>query len=147
VVERKELFRPKILKNYIMRRVLRGGCGGYEEGNGWGTSGLNSIYYLINKNQKLDTRLQKYKLILVRSHHQISCRPQKGNTHMKLVIRALVLGIAVSGLAASAITAHMGNNAATANNQMTAVASQSVVAAMPMPVCPAHCGIQSGMHK
>jgi len=63
---------------------------------------------------------------------------------MKLAIRALVLGIAVSGLAASALTAHMGNNSAVANNIM---ASQSVVAAMPVPVCPSKCGIQSGMHK
>ena len=65
---------------------------------------------------------------------------------MKLAIRALVLGIAVSGLAASALTAHMGNNPATASSMMT---SQSVVAAMPIPTCPpsSGCGIQSGMRK
>jgi hypothetical protein len=65
---------------------------------------------------------------------------------MKLAIRALVLGIAVSGLAASALTAHMGNTAVS-NNQMAAMAGQQVVAAMPIPVCPSNCGIQSGMHK
>lgn len=66
---------------------------------------------------------------------------------MKLIVRTLVLGIAVSGLAASALTAHMGNNSATTNNAISAMAGQQVVAAMPMPECPSHCGIQSGMHK
>lgn len=66
---------------------------------------------------------------------------------MKLAIRALVLGIAVSGLAASALSAHMGNNTTAANSQMAAMAGQQVVTAMPMPLCPSKCGIQSGMRK
>lgn len=69
---------------------------------------------------------------------------------MKLVIRSLVLGIAVSGLAASALTAHMGNNSAVANNHISSLVSQQVVAAEPIPLCPpgSSCGIQSGgMHK
>lgn len=66
---------------------------------------------------------------------------------MKLIVRTLVLGIAVSGLAASALTAHMGNNSATTNNVMSAMAGQQIVAAMPVPVCPSNCGIRSGMHK
>jgi hypothetical protein len=66
---------------------------------------------------------------------------------MKLAIRALVLGIAVSGLAASALTAHMGNNSAMVNSHMTAMASQQVVGASPMPLCIPSCGIQSGMHR
>lgn len=69
---------------------------------------------------------------------------------MKLVIRSLVLGIAVSGLAASALTAHMGNNSAVTSDHMAAVSSQQVVAGMPIPVCnpnTSSCGIQSGMHK
>ena len=66
---------------------------------------------------------------------------------MKLVIRSLVLGIAVSGLAASALTAHMGNNAALANNHAAMMMTSPVVAAMPVPVCPSNCGIQSGLRK
>lgn len=66
---------------------------------------------------------------------------------MKLAIRALVLGIAVSGLAASALSAHMGNNLATVNSHETAMAGQQVVGAMPMPLCYPNCGIQSGMHR
>lgn len=64
---------------------------------------------------------------------------------MKLAIRALVLGIAVSGLAASALSAHMGNNSAMANSQATALASHQVAAAaMPAPMCIPSCGIQTG---
>jgi hypothetical protein len=66
---------------------------------------------------------------------------------MKLAIRALVLGIAVSGLAASALSAHMGNKTTAANSQMAALAGHQVVSAMPIPVCPSNCGIQSGMRK
>lgn len=66
---------------------------------------------------------------------------------MKFAIRALVLGIAVSGLAASALTAHMGNNSALANSHVTAIMGQQVVGAMPMPVCYPNCGIQNGMHR
>jgi hypothetical protein len=66
---------------------------------------------------------------------------------MKLAIRALVLGIAVSGLAASALTAHMGNNSALANSQVNVAASQQVVGASPLPICIPSCGIQSGLHK
>jgi len=66
---------------------------------------------------------------------------------MKLAIRALVLGIAVSGLAASALSAHMGNNSAMVNSHMTALASHQVVAAEPMPTCIPNCGIQGGLHK
>lgn len=66
---------------------------------------------------------------------------------MKLAIRALVLGIAVSGLAASALTAHMGNNSATVNSQAAALASQVVSAAMPMPGCITNCGIKTGGGK
>ena len=65
---------------------------------------------------------------------------------MKLAIRALVLGIAVSGLAASALSAHMGNNPAMANSQMTTLASHQVMAASPAPMCIPSCGIQSGLH-
>ena len=70
---------------------------------------------------------------------------------MKLVIRSLVLGIAVSGLAASALTAHMGNNAAMANNHAATMMGQPVVAAMPVPLCDPNstntCGIRSGMRR
>ncbi|MGC8549417.1 MAG: hypothetical protein ACP5M4_06930 [Acidobacteriaceae bacterium] len=70
---------------------------------------------------------------------------------MKLVIRSLVLGIAVSGLAASALTAHMGNNAALANNHAATMMTSPVVAAMPIPLCDpstnTSCGIQSGMKR
>ena len=62
---------------------------------------------------------------------------------MKLAIRALVLGIAVSGLAASALSAHMGNNSALATSHQTALASQQVVGASPAPLCIPSCGIQS----
>lgn len=62
---------------------------------------------------------------------------------MKLAIRALVLGIAVSGLAASALSAHMGNNSAVATNQKITLASQQVVGASPVPLCLPNCGIQS----
>ena len=64
---------------------------------------------------------------------------------MKLAIRALVLGIAVSGLAASALTAHMGNNSATINGQAAALASHQVIAAaMPGPACIPTCIIKTG---
>lgn len=67
---------------------------------------------------------------------------------MKLAIRALVLGIAVSGLAASALSAHMGNNPAMTNSQATALASHQVAAAaMPIPVCIPSCSISSGLHR
>jgi len=67
---------------------------------------------------------------------------------MKLAIRALVLGIAVSGLAASALSAHMGNNPAMANSQMSAIASHQVVGASPEPLCIPSCGItSSGLHR
>ena len=64
---------------------------------------------------------------------------------MKFAIRALVLGIAVSGLAASALTAHMGNHSATLNAQEAALASHQVIAAAePEPLCIPKCGIESG---
>lgn len=71
---------------------------------------------------------------------------------MKLVIRALVLGIAVSGLAASALTAHMGNNPAMANSHLAAtMAGQQVVGMSPAPTCfPNNCGFKTGgglLHK
>lgn len=67
---------------------------------------------------------------------------------MKLAIRALVLGIAVSGLAASALTAHMGNNSATISAQGAILASHQVIAAAsPAPICIPKCGIQSAGGK
>ena len=66
---------------------------------------------------------------------------------MKFAIRALVLGIAVSGLAASALTAHMGNTPAMANSRVTAIMNQPAFAASPVPVCYPNCGIQNGMHR
>ncbi len=66
---------------------------------------------------------------------------------MKFAIRALVLGIAVSGLAASALTAHMGNTSAMANSRVTAIVNQPVMGAMPVPICYPNCGIQNGMHR
>lgn len=67
---------------------------------------------------------------------------------MKLVIRALVLGIAVSGLAASALTAHMGNNSAMTSSHAVAMAGQQVVGMSPLPICIPNCAIRTGgMHK
>ncbi len=66
---------------------------------------------------------------------------------MKLAIRALVLGIAVSGLAASAVSAHMGNTSATVNSHEATLAShQAFAAAMPSPLCDpgSACNIQNG---
>lgn len=66
---------------------------------------------------------------------------------MKFAIRTLALGIAVSGLAASALTAHMGNNSAMINSSASAMVSQQVVGASPMPLCVPNCKIESGMHR
>ncbi len=63
---------------------------------------------------------------------------------MKLIVRALVLGIAVSGLAASAFSAHMGVSPAKVNANEAKLASSQVVGFMPAPVClPGTCGLGS----
>lgn len=63
---------------------------------------------------------------------------------MKLIVRALVLGIAVSGLAASALSAHMGTTAKT-NANFAMLAGHQAVGFMPVPACiPSGCGIKSG---
>jgi|GEM_PF-1447782 len=64
---------------------------------------------------------------------------------MKLIVRALVLGIAVSGLAASAFSAHMGVSPAEVNANEAKLASSQVVGFVPAPVClPGTCGMTSG---
>jgi len=61
---------------------------------------------------------------------------------MKLIVRALVLGIAVSGLAASALSAHMGVPASKVNANEAKLASSQVVGFEPVPMCiPNGCGI------
>jgi len=63
---------------------------------------------------------------------------------MKLIVRALVLGIAVSGLAASALSAHMGVSSAKVNANEAKLASSQVVGFIPMPDCrPGTCKINS----
>jgi len=63
---------------------------------------------------------------------------------MKLIVRALVLGIAVSGLAASALSAHMGVSSAKVNANEAKLASSQVVGFVPIPTCiPSGCGIKS----
>ncbi|WP_148215156.1 MULTISPECIES: hypothetical protein [Acidobacterium] len=63
---------------------------------------------------------------------------------MKLIVRALVLGIAVSGLAASALSAHMGVSSAKVNANEAKLAGNQVVGFMPAPVClPGTCGLSS----
>lgn len=63
---------------------------------------------------------------------------------MKLIVRALVLGIAVSGLAASALSAHMGVSPAKVNANEAKLAGMQVVGFQPSPVCiPNGCGLGS----
>jgi hypothetical protein len=63
---------------------------------------------------------------------------------MKLIVRALVLGIAVSGLAASALSAHMGVSSAKVNANEAKLASSQVVGFQPIPNCiPTGCGLGS----
>lgn len=67
---------------------------------------------------------------------------------MKFAIRTLALGIAVSGLAASALSAHMSNNSALVNGKVTAVATQQILGASPIPVCYPTCKTNNGgMHR
>lgn len=63
---------------------------------------------------------------------------------MKLIVRALVLGIAVSGLAASALSAHMGVSSAKVNANEAKLASSQVVGFIPIPTCvPSGCALGS----
>lgn len=61
---------------------------------------------------------------------------------MKTIVRTFALGIAVSGLAASALAAHSTKTQTMATAQHITFSHQAAVSAIPGPMCIPNCGIQ-----